>query len=261
MAKPWAQSPQNPQNPQSSQSPQTRAPGRPGPRVRLFGRDDPGRTPSAHSVAVIGLGRFGQSLALELMAEDVQVLGIDEREEVVQSLDGQLTHVVRADATDEAVLRQLSVPDCDRVVIAIGSDIEASILVASLLLRFEVEGIWAKAVSDAHGLVLQQLGVPHVVLPEKDMGRKVAHMVSGSVQDYVEVDKGFAVVRTAVPRRFVGRALGDSGIRREHGVTVSSVKHEGQEWEPATADTVLAAGDTLLVTGPTRQAERFGRLT
>lgn len=229
-------------------------------RNRLFGGTDPARLASANSVAVIGLGRFGESLALELMQDGAQVLGIDCREEVVQSLDGMLTHVVRADATDEKVLRQLSVPEFDRVVVAIGSDIQASILVTSLLLRFDVRKVWAKAVSDAHGLVLEQLGVPHVVFPEKDMGRKVAHIVRGSLQDYVEIDRDFAVVKTSVPERYVDVVLGESGIRAQHGVTVSSVKHEGGAWEAATAQTVLRAGDTLLVTGPTRKAERFSRL-
>jgi trk system potassium uptake protein len=215
---------------------------------------------SPNAVAVIGLGRFGQALALELMADGAEVLGIDAREEVVQSLNGQLTHVVAADATDEQVLRQLSVPEFDRVVIAIGSDIQASILVTSLLLRFSIAHIWAKAVSDAHGLILEQLGIPHVVYPEKDMGRRVAHIVRGSMQDFIEIDSDFAMVKTELHARFAGIRLGDSEIRRKHGVTVTSVKHHGEAWEAATADTVLRAQDTILVTGPTRQAERFSRL-
>ncbi|WP_193107183.1 TrkA family potassium uptake protein [Brachybacterium sp. FME24] len=227
---------------------------------RFFGRTDPARVASANAVAVIGLGRFGQSLALELMKDGAEVLGIDAREEVVQSLNGQLTHVVAADATQEQVLRQLSIPEFDRVVIAIGSDVQASILVTSLLLRFSIPQIWAKAVSDAHGLILHQLGIPHVVYPEKDMGRRVAHIVRGSMQDFIEIDSDFAMVKTEVHTGFVGIRLGDSEIRRKHGVTVTSVKHPGEHWEAASADTVLRAGDTILVTGPTKQAERFSRM-
>ncbi|AXK46260.1 TrkA family potassium uptake protein [Brachybacterium saurashtrense] len=210
-------------------------------------------------MAVIGLGRFGQSLALELMDDGVEVLGIDAREDVVQSLDGRLTHVVRADATDEQVLRQLAVPEFGRVVIAIGSDIESSILVASLLRRFAVPTIWAKAVSDAHGLILEQLGVSRVVSPEKDMGRRVAHLVRGTMQDFIEIDADFAMVKTALSPELAGTRLGDSGIRRRYGVTVTSVKHRSGAWQPATQDTVLREGDVLLVTGPVRQAERFSR--
>ncbi|WP_076808845.1 TrkA family potassium uptake protein [Brachybacterium sp. P6-10-X1] len=228
---------------------------------RIFGSIDPTRGASPHSIAVIGLGRFGQSLALELMNDGAEVLGIDAREDVVQSLNGRLTHVVMADATNEQVLRQLSIPEFDRVVVAIGSDIQASILVTSLLLRFSIRRIWAKAVSDAHGLILEQLGIPHVVYPEKDMGRRVAHIVLGSMQDFIEIDADFAMVKTEVNPEHAGMRLGDSGIRRNHGVTVSSVKHRGAAWQPATEDTVLQAGDTILVTGPTRQAERFSRAT
>lgn len=226
---------------------------------RLFRSGVASPPASDDAVAVIGLGRFGQSLALELMNEGAEVLGIDVREDAVQALNGQLTHVVAADATNEQALRQLSIPDFDRVVIAIGSDIESSILVTSLLLRFSVPRIWAKAVSDAHGLILEQLGIPHVVYPEKDMGRRVAHIVLGSMQDFIEIDTDFAMVKTALSPEYAGTRLGDSGIRRRYGVTVSSVKHRDGTWQAATQDTVLEAGDTILVTGPTRQAERFSR--
>jgi trk system potassium uptake protein TrkA len=117
-----------------------------------------GVTQAADSVAVIGLGRFGRALALELMDSGTEVLGVDSSEQIVQSLNSQLTHVVMADSTSEEALRQLSVPEFDRVVVAIGSDIQSSILTTSLLMRLGVKQLWAKAVSDAHGLILEQLG-------------------------------------------------------------------------------------------------------
>lgn len=226
---------------------------------RLFGGTDPAAVVAPHSVCVIGLGRFGQSLALELMDQGTEVLGIDADEDVVQSLNRQLTHVVSADATKEATLRQLAVADFDRVVVAIGSDIEASILVTSLLLRFRVPHIWAKAVSDAHGTILEQLGVPHVVYPEKDMGRRVAHLVRGSMQDYIQIDTDFAMIKTSVPPAAVGLTLEQSRIRSEHHVTVTAVKSPGKAWTATTADTILQADDTILVIGPTRKAERFSQ--
>ena len=140
-------------------------------KFTLGGNDRSSRIAEADSVAVIGLGRFGTSLALELMASGTEVLGIDGNEEVVQALNGQLTRVVRADSTNREALLQLAVNEFDRVVVAIGSDIQASILTTSVLLGFNVPQIWAKATSDPHGRILEQLGVPHVVYPEKDMGR------------------------------------------------------------------------------------------
>ena len=226
---------------------------------RLFGGTDPAAVGSADAVAVIGLGRFGQSLALELVDNGTEVLAIDARADVVQSLNGRLTHVVRGDATKEEVLRQLAIHEFDRVVVAIGSDVEASILVTSLLLRFKISHIWAKAVSEPHGTILEQLGVPHVVYPEKDMGKRVAHLVRGSMQDYIEIEPGFALIKTTVPQSAVGVPLGQSKVRTEHGVTVAAVKRAGQPWTYATETTVLENDDIILVTGPTRKAERFSQ--
>ncbi|SFJ91693.1 potassium channel family protein [Streptomyces pini] len=117
------------------------------------------------SVVVIGLGRFGSALALELADEDTEVLGIDHRAEAVQGLSGSLTHVVRADSTKEEVLRQLGVHEFERAVVGIGTDLEASILTASLLVSFGIPNVWAKAISEPHGRILTQLGVQHASTP------------------------------------------------------------------------------------------------
>jgi trk system potassium uptake protein TrkA len=223
-------------------------------------RRDFGRIAAADSVVVIGLGRFGQSLALELMASGTEVLGIDANEDIVQSLNGRLTHVVQADSTKEEALRQLSVAEFERVVVAIGSDVQSSILTTSLLLNFQVEHLWAKAVSEAHGRILEQLGVKHVIYPEKEMGKRVAHLVRGSMQDYLEIGDNFALVKTRPSARFVGRPLGELRIRSDHGVTVTAVKKPGQRWNYTTADTVLEADDVILVTGETSKAEAFSQL-
>ncbi|AWB87939.1 potassium transporter [Mycetocola zhujimingii] len=214
----------------------------------------------ADSVAVIGLGRFGSALALELMANGTEVLGIDADEDTVQGLNGLLTHVVRADTTKEEALRQLAIPEFDRVVVAIGSDIEASILTTSLLLRFNIPQIWAKAVSDPHGAILEQLGVKRVIYPEKDMGRRVAHLVRGAMQDYLDVGDNFALVKTQPPSIVVGIPLRDTNIRARYGITISAYKHGDQPWTYTTMDTVLASGDTVLVAGQTEHAEAFSQL-
>jgi trk system potassium uptake protein TrkA len=218
------------------------------------------RIATANSVAVIGLGRFGRALALELMASGTEVLGIDADEDIVQSLNGQLSHVVMADSTKEEVLRQLSVPEFERIVVAIGSDVQASILTTSLLLSFHPQHLWAKAVSDAHGRILEQLGVRHVIYPEKEMGKRVAHLVRGSMQDYLEIGDDFALVKTKPGVAFVGTPLGQLGIRSTYGVTVTAVKRPGERWTYTTADTVLGSQDVILVAGETRKAEAFSQL-
>lgn len=226
----------------------------------IFSRDRATRIAEADSVAVIGLGRFGRAIALELMATGTEVLGIDTSEEIVQSLNGELTQVVRADTTKEEVLRQLAVDAFDRVVVAIGSDIQSSILTTSILLRLGIPHIWAKAVSDAHGQILTQLGVPHVIYPEHDMGRRVAHLVRGAALDYIEVDDDYAIVKMGPNRIVEGKRLGDTNLRQEYGVTVMAVRREGTTWCNADADTVIAAGDTILIAGPIKKAEAFGQL-
>ncbi|WP_199205623.1 TrkA family potassium uptake protein [Streptomyces sp. I4(2020)] len=212
------------------------------------------------SVVVIGLGRFGRALALELADEDTEVLGIDENTEVVQALSGSLTHVVRADSTKEDVLRQLGVHEFDRAVVAIGSDLEASILTASLLISFGIENVWAKAISEAHGRILTQLGVHHVVYPEHDMGQRVAHLVRGRMLDYIEFEDDFAMVKTKPPADIIALPLSNSAVRTRYGITVVAIKRPGEGFTYATADTVVEADDTIIVAGRTRATERFSEL-
>ncbi|OUE24195.1 potassium channel family protein [Clavibacter michiganensis] len=218
------------------------------------------RIAQADSVAVIGLGRFGSALALELMASGVEVLGIDDREEVVQNHDGLLTHVVRADSTREDVLRQLAVPDFDRVVVAIGGDLQASILTASLLLKLRIPTIWAKAVSEPHQEILAQLGVHHIVSPEKDMGKRVAHLVRGAMEDYIEVSRDFALVKTTPPLAILGVPMSETRVRARYGVTVTAFHRPSDGWTYTSLDTVLQEGDIVLVAGAPDRVEAFSQL-
>ena len=208
-------------------------------------------------VVVIGLGRFGTALALELRRRRTQVLAIDSSPKIVQSLAGQLTQVVTADSTNIDALRQLGVPDFYRAVVAIGTDLEASILTTSLLVELGIDDIWAKAISREHGRILERIGAHHVVLPEHDMGERIAHLVSGQMLDYIEVDKDFAIVKTKPMREIVGIPLGETRLRAKHGVTVVSVKRQDENFTYATADTVLNYGDVILVAGQIDDIERF----
>ena len=230
-------------------------------RFSHFGAIDRSRrVAEAGSVAVIGLGRFGRALALELMAGGTEVLGIDLDEDLVQSLNGELTQVVRADSTKREALEQLAVDEFDRVVVAIGGDVSASILTCSVLLSMDIPAIWAKAVTDQHGLILEQLGVHKVIYPEKDMGRKVAHLVRGAALDFIEIAPGYAMVKAPAPSSIQDAPLGETGLRRSHGVTVAAFQHAGDPWDNADNRTVLHAGDTILVVGKTRDAEAFAQL-
>jgi trk system potassium uptake protein TrkA len=212
-------------------------------------------------VVVLGLGRFGRSLALELMASGDEVLGIDADARIVQQLAGRLTHVVEGDTTNEDTLRQLGVDQFDRAVVGMGTDLEASILTASVLLHLGVTQVWAKAISASHARILSQIGVHHVIRPEHDMGKRVAHLVRGRMLDYIEFDDGYAFVRTLTPKGMHGRSLSGYGVRQLYGVTVVGVKPAGGSFTYATPETVLHEGDELIVSGPAGKVEAFAALT
>jgi trk system potassium uptake protein TrkA len=226
----------------------------------MFGPRQPTRLAEEDSVVVIGLGRFGSALALELMASGTEVLGIDGDEEVVQAHNRLLTHVVRADSTKEDTLLQLGVPEFSSVVVAIGGDIQANILTASLLLKLGIPNIWAKSVSEPHGEILRQLGVNHVIYPEKDMGKRVAHLVRGVMQDYIDIGENFALVKTAPPQEILDKPLSQTKVRTVHGVTVTAFHRAGRGWNYATMETVIEEGDIILVAGETKRVESFSRL-
>ncbi|MEO3772801.1 TrkA family potassium uptake protein [Micromonospora sp. B9E7] len=212
-------------------------------------------------VVVVGLGRFGGALAVELHRQGTEVLAVDHRPKVVQSFAGQLPHAVTADTTDIEALRQLGVPEFPRVVVAIGTDVQASIMTTSLLVDLEIPDIWAKAISRQHGKILERVGAHHVVLPEHDMGERVAHLLTGRILDYIQVDEDYAMVKTKPPRDVVSVPLRESRLRSRYGVTVVSVKRQadgrGAAFTYATPDDVLMYGDIVLVVGRISDVERF----
>ncbi|MFW0112021.1 potassium channel family protein [Rothia sp. CCM 9417] len=211
------------------------------------------------SVAVIGLGRFGQSVALELMEDGAEVLGIDSDPGVVQQLNGRLSHVVRADATQEEALEQLDILDFDRIVVAIGNHLESSILVTSYLIRQGVKNIWAKAVSDQHGIILQQLGVEKVVFPERDMGKRVAHLLQGSLKEYIQIDSNCVAVLSAAPQGFVGKEIYTRSLLKEHGIAVTAVRDSKGTWHHLPDNFPVESNDTILFSGTPQAVEQFAR--
>jgi trk system potassium uptake protein len=213
------------------------------------------------NVVVIGLGRFGSAVAESLVRLGHDVLGIDERAEHVQKWADRLTHVVEADATDSNVLRRLSCQDFGHAVVGIGTDIEASVLTVLGLAELGVPDIWAKATSANHGRILERTGAHHVVLPEAAMGERVAHMVTGKMIDFIEFDDGFAIVKTRAPLEAAGKTLEQSALRRKYGVTIVGIKRPKTDFTYARPETVVEAGDLIIVSGPTMLVQKFAALT
>lgn len=212
-------------------------------------------------ILVIGLGRFGSSLALELVNHGWEVLGMDSNARIVQAFADALTHTVIADATDDEALRQVGAPQFQRAVVAIGTHLEESILATSQLVDMGVPDIWAKAISRRHGRILEQVGAHHVVLPEHDMGERVAHLVSGRMLDYVELEEGFSLGKTKAPKELIGKPLRETKVRQKYGITVVSVKRLNSPFTYATEETVLQKGDVIVVAGRTDDVERFAEVT
>ena len=209
---------------------------------------------------VIGLGRFGGRLAVELVALGHDVVGVDSDPHIVQEYAPLLTKALSADTTNPEVLRQLGATDFNHVVVGIG-DVEASILTVAELVALGVKDVWAKAVTEAHQRILQKVGATHVVLPEHEMGRRIAHKVTGKVVDYVELEGDFALIETRVPSYLFGKTLIEADLRSRHGVTVVFIKPENGRFANAVADSVLTEGAMVLVAGDTAAVEAFADLT
>lgn len=215
------------------------------------------KTSPTTPVIVLGLGRFGYAVARSLVALGHEVLAVDEQPEIVQKYASDFTHVVAADTTDTEALRQIGAEQFEVAVVGIGTDIEASVLTVLGLLDLGVKEVWAKAISGKHAAILERVGATQVIRPESQMGKRVAHMVTGTMSDFIEFDEDFAIARTRAPQRAQDQTLKDAALRAEFGVTIVAVKARGKDFEYAQADTFISPGDELIVSGPTAKVETF----
>lgn len=209
------------------------------------------------TVLVVGLGRFGYAAASQLVRMGQEVLAVDESEALVQKYANEITHVIQLDSTDPDALRQIGVATFDQAIVAIGTDIEASIMTVLELSQAGVKDIWAKAITRKHGEILARVGAHHVIYPERTMGQRVAHQVAGNMTDYIEFDDGFSLARTEAPELAWGRPLSESVIRSRYDVTIVGVKRHNEDFTYARADTVVHQGDELIVAGRTDLVEAF----
>ncbi|MFB2596288.1 TrkA family potassium uptake protein [Herbiconiux sp. P17] len=211
-------------------------------------------------VLVIGLGRFGAATAGELDRLGREVLAIDEDERLVQKWSERVTHTVQADAKNVEALRQIGASEFQIAVVAVGSSIEASVLITANLVDLRVPQIWAKAISRSHGKILERIGANHVIYPEAEAGERVAHLVSGRMLDFIEFDDDFALVKMYPPKPIRGLNLTESGVRSKYHVTVVGVKSPGKPFTYATESTVVSNHDLIIVSGKSSDIETFAAL-
>lgn len=207
---------------------------------------------------MIGLGRFGASMCFTLMREGCEVLAIDSDEKRVSALATLATHVVQADSTDERVLDELDIASFDHVVIAIGENVQDSILTALMVKQLGVSEIWAKARSDYHAKVLELIGVTRVVHPEREMGERIAHLIaSDSLVDYIELPGGHRLIEFRTPERMGGRTLRELDLRAKYGCTIVGFQRGEQTSIAAGPDEALQPGDVLFAIGATEDLRRL----
>lgn len=209
--------------------------------------------------AVIGLGRFGTSVAETLTHLGHQVLAIDKDEEKVQHLVGTVTHAVQADVTDETALKALGIRNVDVAVVAIGQDMGSSILATLVLKGLGVKHVIAKAHSELHGKVLEKVGADRVIYPERDMGVRVANnLVSSNILDYIELSPDYGIVETVTPKAFIGKTLRELNLRAKYGINVVAIKGKDEKIRVSPgADDRIQEGDIIVAIGSTETLNRL----
>lgn len=212
--------------------------------------------------AVIGLGRFGISLAMTLVERGFSVLGIDRDNEIVQRLADQISHVVTLDSTDEDALREVDIVSFDTVVVAIGSNFECNLMTTVALKTIGVRYVVCKATTQRQRTILLRVGADHVVLPEHDAGRRLAHVLSGpGVLDQLELEPGYSLTELHVPRSLVGSTLVETDLRNKFGVTVLLVKRGHTLTVSPKPDYMFHNDDVLVIIGSDTEISRLHELT
>ncbi len=215
----------------------------------------------AQQVIVVGLGRFGSGVARTLYQLGHDVMAIDENDERVQSMMGEVTYAVRGDATSEPVLRELGVNNFDIGIVAIGAHVEANIMVTVLLKTMGLPYIVSRAHSELHANTLARIGCNKVIQPEVEMGSRLAHsLFNPDVQEYLELTPAFGISRIRVPDRFTNMTLRESGfagVRDKYGVAVLALKRADDITLSPDGDERLQPGDVLVVAGRDEQVDRI----
>ncbi|WP_102347098.1 potassium channel family protein [Bacillus sp. Marseille-P3661] len=208
--------------------------------------------------AVIGLGRFGGSICKTLVQEGMEVLAIDSDEDKVHQFSDIVSHAVVADSTDESVLKSLGIRNFDHIIVAIGDNIQASILTTLILKELGAEKITVKAQNDYHEKVLIKIGADQVVHPERDMGRRIANnMISNNVLDYLELSDEHSIVELIASKKMDGKTLVELDIRAKYGCNIVAIKRNNNIMVSPIAKERIQEGDILIVIGADSDIDRF----
>ena len=210
------------------------------------------------SFIVLGLGRFGTNVATSLFDLGYEVLAVDNKPQIIQEIVSNVTHAVVADATDEAALRSLGVRNFDMAIVAIGDDIEASILTTVILKDLGVQKVLVKANNDPHAKILKKIGADEIVFPEKEMGERIAHNITQSnILDYINLSPEYSIIETTVPKKWNEKTLKEIKVRAKYGINIMAVKHGALINIAPNAEDKLYSGDVLVVIGSNLDLDVF----
>ncbi|WNF38286.1 TrkA family potassium uptake protein [Bacillaceae bacterium IKA-2] len=208
--------------------------------------------------AVIGLGRFGGSVCKELYTMGHEVLAVDLNEDRVNDFTRYSTHSVVANATDENVLKSLGIRNFEHVIVAIGDNIQASILCTLLLKELNVKQVWVKAQNQYHHKVLEKIGADRIIHPEQDMGVRIAHyLVSEKIIDYIELSPEYSIVELMATEKVAKHTIAELDVRAKYGCTILGIKNGEDILISPTPDHTIKDNDILIVIGHNRDLKRF----
>ena len=216
---------------------------------------------SKRQFIVIGLGRFGTSVAETLYSLGNDVLAVDSDEDVVQNISDKVTHAVQVDANDENSLRALGIRNFDCAVISIGTNIQSSILATLLVKELGVKYVITKATNALHAKVLYKIGANRVVFPERDMGVRVAHnLVSSNILDYIELSPDYSIAEVISPEEWHNRTLRELNIRAQYGINVMAIKRNNDIDVSPSADNIIEPGDIIVAIGSIEELNKLENL-
>jgi len=198
---------------------------------------------------VLGLGRFGESVARNIFAMGRDVLAVDKDEAIVEDISPFVTQAIQADVTDEDTLKSIGAGNFDVAVVSTG-DVHSSILISLMLREMGVKTVIAKAMDELHARVLKKVGVDRVVFPERETGLRIAKsLISPNIIELMELSNDYRIAELSLPRKWEGHSIRSLDVRRRHGLNILAVHRGGQFTISPSPDDMLYQGDGLLVLG------------
>ncbi len=201
---------------------------------------------------IIGMGRFGYTVATCLYKAGYDVLAIDKDIEKIEEISSEVTHALALDATDEKALLSVNIEDYDTAIVAIGGNIQASLLVTLLIKEAGVDHIICKGQGELHEKLLKKIGAHRVILPEQEMGFRLANNLKfHSLFDYIEISRGSSIAEFTAPKEWVNETIGDLDIRAKHDVTLIGIKKDRNSEVDVNinANTLIREHDLLILVG------------